>query len=330
MNNKNQQMTEGELQALVDSTDTGGRNPHGFPAKLIFGVALAWSLFQLYFSSPLPFILQAWLNGHGINITVALDDTKARSIHLAFAILLAFLSYPAFKNSPQNRIPLPDWILAIGGACLGAYYFIFYHHISTLIGQPTVLDLSSGVLGILVLLEATRRTLGLPLAIIAISFLVFNIAGPYLPQLIAHNANSLAIIIKQQWLTTEGIFGIALGVSTKFVFLFVLFGALLDKAGAGNYFIQTAFSLLGHFRGGPAKAAVIASGLTGLISGSSIANVVTTGTFTIPMMRKVGFSSEKAGAVEVASSVNGQIMPPVMGAAAFLMVEYVGISYFEV
>lgn len=330
MSDKAHKMSEEELQQLVDATDTGGRNPKGFPSRLIVMVAVAWSLFQIYFSSPLPFILQGWLNSQGIDLTVALDDTKARSIHLAFALFLAFLSYPAFSSSPQNRIPLPDWVLALGGAFLGAYYFIFYTHISTMTTQPTVLDLASGVLGILVLLEATRRTLGLPLAIIAVVFLTFNIIGPHLPQLIAHNANTLSIIIKQQWLTTEGIFGIALGVSTKFVFLFVLFGALLDKAGAGNYFIQTAFSLLGHFRGGPAKAAVIASGLTGLISGSSIANVVTTGTFTIPMMKKVGFSSEKSGAVEVASSVNGQIMPPVMGAAAFLMVEYVGISYFDV
>ncbi|MEL7348161.1 MAG: TRAP transporter permease, partial [Pseudomonadota bacterium] len=142
--------------------------------------------------------------------------------------------------------------------------------------------------------------------------------------------NSLSEVVNHQWITTEGVFGIALGVSTSFVFLFVLFGSLLDKAGAGNYFIQVAFSLMGHLRGGPAKAAVVSSAMTGLISGSSIANVVTTGTFTIPLMKKVGFSSEKSGAVEVASSVNGQIMPPVMGAAAFLMVEYVGIPYFDV
>lgn len=327
---KTGQMSEAELQELVAKTDTGGRNPRGFPAKLIVVVAILWSLFQIYFSSPWPFQLQGFLNQHNINLNVGLDDTKARSIHLAFALFLAFLSYPAFKSSPQKRIPIPDWILAFLGAFLGGYYFWFYNHISTMIGPPTMLDLAAGVLGILVLLEATRRTLGLPLAVIAVCFLIFNVVGPYLPTLIAHNSNSLSVIIKQQWLTTEGVFGVALGVSTKFVFLFVLFGALLDKAGAGSYFIQTAFSLLGHFRGGPAKAAVIASGLTGLISGSSIANVVTTGTFTIPMMKKVGFSAEKAGAVEVASSVNGQIMPPVMGAAAFLMVEYVGISYFEV
>ncbi len=331
MSDKTQQMTEEELQALVESTDTGGRNPHGFPAKLIFIVAIAWSLFQIYLVSPWMNDLQMLLNEYGIKaIRVDIGPTQARSVHLAFALFLAFLSYPAFSSSPQNRIPLNDWALALLGVFFGGYYFFFYQHISTMTGQPTMLDLGAGVFGIILLLEATRRTLGLPLAVIAVSFLAFNVAGPYLPQMIAHNANTLPIIMKQQWLSTEGVFGIALGVSTKFVFLFVLFGALLDKAGAGNYFIQTAFSLLGHFRGGPAKAAVIASGLTGLISGSSIANVVTTGTFTIPMMKKVGFSSEKSGAVEVASSVNGQIMPPVMGAAAFLMVEYVGITYFEV
>src|SRR5690606_24977427 len=148
--------------------------------------------------------------------------------------------------------------------------------------------------------------------------------------LLEHRGVSLHALANHQWITTEGVFGIALGVSTSFVFLFVLFGALLERAGAGHYFIQLAFSLLGHLRGGPAKAAVVSSALTGVISGSSIANVVTTGTFTIPMMKKVGFPREKAGAVEVASSVNGQIMPPVMGAAAFLMVEYVGIPYVEI
>jgi TRAP transporter 4TM/12TM fusion protein len=187
-----------------------------------------------------------------------------------------------------------------------------------------------GVVGILVLLEATRRALGPPLMVVAAVFIVYSLFGPHMPGILAHRGVSLSGLINHQWLTTQGVFGIALGVSTSFVFLFVLFGALLDKAGAGNYFIKVAFSLLGHYKGGPAKAAVVASGMTGLISGSSIANTVTTGTFTIPMMKRVGFSAEKAGAVEVSSSVNGQIMPPVMGAAAFLMVEYVGIPYVEV
>ncbi len=323
-------MNEDELQDLVASSDTGGRSPSANVRKLITITAIAWSLFQIYFAGFM-FKFQELVRAIGLeNLRVTIDDTKARSIHLAFALFLAFLSYPAFSKSPKNRIPISDWALALAGAVLGSYYFIFYQGIIERLGAPNTMDLVAGVAGVLVLLEATRRSLGLPLAIIAIIFLIFNFIGPHLPQLIAHNANKLTTIVNQQWITTEGVFGIALGVSTKFVFLFVLFGALLDKAGAGNYFIQTAFSLLGHLRGGPAKAAVIASGLTGLISGSSIANVVTTGTFTIPMMKKVGFSAEKSGAVEVASSVNGQIMPPVMGAAAFLMVEYVGITYFEV
>ena len=323
-------MNDDELQELVEQTETGGRHVAGNVKKLITFIAIAWSLFQLYFSSPLPFMFQQFLNSIGLDWTVVFDDTKARSIHLSFALFLAFLSYPAFKNSDKTCIPIADWALAFIGSFLGAYYFIFYDGIVTRVGIPNQMDVIAGVAGILILLEATRRSLGAPLAVIAMIFLAFNFMGPNLPQLLAHNANKITTIVNQQWITTEGVFGIALGVSTKFVFLFVLFGALLDKAGAGNYFIKTAFSLLGHLRGGPAKAAVIASGLTGLISGSSIANVVTTGTFTIPMMKKVGFSAEKSGAVEVASSVNGQIMPPVMGAAAFLMVEYVGISYFEV
>jgi len=191
-------------------------------------------------------------------------------------------------------------------------------------------DYVVAVIGIMILLEATRRALGPALMIVASVFLMYTVLGPQMPSIIAHKGNSLSEIVNHQWITTEGVFGIALGVSTSFVFLFVLFGSLLDRAGAGNYFIQVAFSLMGHMKGGPAKAAVVSSAMTGLISGSSIANVVTTGTFTIPLMKKVGFSSEKAGAVEVASSVNGQIMPPVMGAAAFLMVEYVGIPYPEV
>jgi TRAP transporter 4TM/12TM fusion protein len=256
--------------------------------------------------------------------------TEARSIHLAFALFLAYMAYPALKRSPRDRIPIQDWVLAAVAAFCGAYMFMFYEQLSQRPGAPIMQDVIIGVVGILLLLEATRRALGPPLMIVASVFLIYSLAGPWMPGILSHGGVSLYGLINHQWLTTQGVFGIALGVSTSFVFLFVLFGALLDKAGAGNYFIKVAFSLLGHYKGGPAKAAVVASAMTGLISGSSIANVVTTGTFTIPMMKRVGFSAEKSGAVEVASSVNGQIMPPVMGAAAFLMVEYVGISYVEV
>ncbi|WP_312913142.1 TRAP transporter permease [Stutzerimonas nitrititolerans] len=300
--------------------DVGARLPDGLMAHVIAGLALLWSLFQLWIASPLPFIFRIGV----------LNDTETRAIHLAFALLLAFLAYPAFKRSPRDRVPLVDIALGLVAAASAAYLFIFYQQLALRPGSLTTADLITACIGIPLLLEATRRALGPPLAIIALVFLIYSLAGPYMPGFLAHRGVSFTALANHQWITTEGVFGIALGVSTSFVFLFVLFGALLERAGAGHYFIQLAFSLLGHMRGGPAKAAVVSSALTGMISGSSIANVVTTGTFTIPMMKKVGFSKEKAGAVEVASSVNGQIMPPVMGAAAFLMVEYVGIPYVEI
>ena len=318
--NKRSTQSEVDLEDMVASSDSGSRNPLGAPGKLLVGVAAAWSLFQLWIASPLPFMA-------GVGV---FNATEARSIHLAFALFLAFMAYPATKRSPRDRIPLQDWVLAILAASAGAYMFVFYEQLADRPGAPILQDVIVGVTGLILLLEATRRALGPPLMIIASIFIFYSLAGPWMPGILAHRGVSLYGLVNHQWLTTQGVFGIALGVSTSFVFLFVLFGALLDKAGAGNYFIKVAFSLLGHYKGGPAKAAVVASGMTGLISGSSIANTVTTGTFTIPMMKRVGFSSEKAGAVEVSSSVNGQIMPPVMGAAAFLMVEYVGISYVEV
>ncbi|PNO55020.1 DUF3394 domain-containing protein [Aeromonas caviae] len=300
--------------------DVGARLPVGPMSWIIAGLALIWSLFQLWIASPLPFSL-------GIGV---LNDTETRSIHLAFAILLAYLVFPAMRSSPRDRVPLADIALGLVGAAVASYLFVMYQELAQRPGNLTTMDFAVACVGIPLLLEAARRALGPALAVIAIVFLAYSLAGPWMPSLLTHRGVSLHALANHQWITTEGVFGIALGVSTSFVFLFVLFGALLERAGAGHYFIQLAFSLLGHLRGGPAKAAVVASALTGVISGSSIANVVTTGTFTIPMMKRVGFSKEKAGAVEVASSVNGQIMPPVMGAAAFLMVEYVGIPYVEI
>jgi TRAP transporter 4TM/12TM fusion protein len=313
--------SRGTAQDIVAETDTGARNPTGAISKnILFYVPLAWTLFQLWYASPLPFIF---------NVAV-FNSTEARAIHLAFAIFLAFTAYPTFKSSPRNYIPIQDWIVALIGASCSAYLWIFYSALSQRPGAPTQTDLIVAVIGMVVLLEATRRALGPPLMVVATVFIIYTFFGSYMPDVIAHKGASLKKGMSHYWLTTEGVFGVALGVSTGMVFMFVLFGALLEAAGAGNYFIRSAFAGLGHLRGGPAKAAVVSSGLTGLVSGSSIANVVTTGTFTIPLMKKTGFSAEKAGAVEVACSTNGQLMPPVMGAAAFLMVEYVGISYIEV
>jgi TRAP transporter 4TM/12TM fusion protein len=313
--------SEEQLQEMVAETETGARNPTGaIPKKILFFVPLTWTLFQLWYASPLPFIF---------NIGV-LNSTEARAIHLAFAVFLAYTAYPTFKSSPRGYIPVQDWVVALIGAFCAAYLFIFYAGLAERSGDPTQLDLIVAVVGLVVLLEATRRALGPPLMIVAAVFIIYTFGGAYMPDVIAHKGASLVKGMSHYWLSTEGVFGVALGVSTGMVFMFVLFGSLLESAGAGNYFIRVAFGGLGHLRGGPAKAAVVSSGLTGLVSGSSIANVVTTGTFTIPLMKKVGFKAEKAGAVEVACSTNGQLMPPVMGAAAFLMVEYVGISYIEV
>ncbi len=323
-NKAEQAASNQQLEDLVASSDTGARSVAGPIGKLIAGVALFWSLFQLWIASPLPFLVGS--------IIPVLNSTHTRSVHLALAIFLAFMAFPALARSPRDRIPPQDWLFALVGSFCAAYLFLFYTELSERPGRPTDFDLVAAGIGIVFLLEATRRALGPPLMIVAIVFLAYVFFGdqPFIPEVIQWKGASFSKAMSHMWLTTEGVFGIALGVSTSFVFLFVLFGALLDRAGAGNYFIKVAFALLGHMRGGPAKAAVLSSAMTGLISGSSIANVVTTGTFTVPLMKRVGFSAEKAGSVEVASSVNGQIMPPVMGAAAFLMVEYVGIAYVEV
>jgi len=318
------QATEAELQAMIAATDTGARSPAGGVGKLIVATAFSWSVFQLWIASPLPYmdVFSSWLP--------VLNNTDTRSIHLAFAIALAFLAYPALKSSPRDRIPIQDWILAAGGIVVTMYLSIFAVELGDRPGLPTTTDLVIAGVGIVLVLEAARRALGPPLMVIAGIFLCYVFFGHLGPDIIAWKGASFGKAMSHMWLTQEGVFGVALGVSASMVFLFVLFGSMLEKAGAGNYFIWVAFSLLGHMRGGPAKAAVVSSALTGLVSGSSIANVVTTGTFTIPLMKRVGFSAEKAGAVEVASSTNGQLTPPVMGAAAFLMIEFVGISYIEV
>ncbi|MET0066258.1 MAG: TRAP transporter fused permease subunit [Candidatus Thiodiazotropha sp.] len=304
---------------MIEAVEYGGRRPRGLMRQFLLGTALCWSLFQLWVASPLPFAL-------GIGV---FNNTEVRSIHLAFAVFLAYLSFP-FRRQITHRIPPIDYLLALAAAFCAAYLYLFYESLADRAGAPTGWDIGIAVSGVLLLLEATRRALGWPLTLIGLTFLAYTFAGPWLPDLLAHKGASLSRVASHQWLSTEGVFGVAVGVSAGFVFLFVLFGSLLEQAGGGHYFIRVAYALVGHRRGGPAKAAVLASGLTGMVSGSSIANVVTTGTFTIPLMKRLGFPAEKAGAVEVAASTNGQIMPPVMGAAAFLMVEYLNISYLEV
>ncbi len=303
------------------------RNLTGFHLKLVAFIAITWSLFQLWYASPFPF----WFN-FGM-----FKGLPARAIHLGFALLLAFLIFPYARGKKVNFI---DILIAITGAVCCLYIYVFYDQLVDRGGILLKLNFSNdftipielilGIIGILILLEATRRVIGIPLVVIAVCFLLFSYFGQYAPDIISHGGLSLKRLVGFQWFDQEAIFGIPIGVSVDFIFLFVLFGALLETAGGGKYFLDLAFAMVGKMRGGPAKAAILGSGMTGLISGSSIANTVTTGTFTIPIMKKTGFSKEKAGAIEVSSSVNGQIMPPVMGAAAFVMASFIGVTYFEV
>jgi len=311
-----------KLDDIVSTVDTGAREVTSWARKFLALIALSWSLFQLWIASPFPYMFADWIP--------LLNSTHTRSAHLGFAMFLAFVAFPALKRSPRKSVPIQDWIFALTATCSALYIAVFSNELADRPGLPILQDLVLSGIGLVFLLEATRRSLGLPMMCIALLFLSYVFFGENAPEIIAWKGASFNKAMSHMWLSQEGVFGIGLGVSTGFIFLFVLFGALLEKAGAGNYFTKVAFALLGHYRGGPAKAAVVSSGMNGMISGSSIANVVITGTFTIPLMKRVGFSPEKAGAVEVAASTNGQLMPPIMGAAAFLMIEYVGISYLEV
>ena len=302
---------------------------HNWNLKLVGFLAITWSLFQLWYASPLPFILDF---GKFI-------DVPARAIHLAFGMGLCFLAYPAIKSKRNSSINISDYTLAFISTLATIYLVIEYEGLVyrqgilaslNFFGLKIPYELILGGLGIILLLEATRRAIGIPLVAIALIFLLFSIFGQKMPDLISHQGLSITRLVGYHWFGGEAIFGIPISVSVSFIFLFVLFGATLDAAGGGKYFLNLAFALVGKMRGGPAKAAILASGLTGLISGSSVANTVTTGTFTIPIMKRTGLSPTKAGAIEVAASVNGQIMPPIMGAAAFVMAELLGISYFTV
>ncbi|MEQ8297700.1 MAG: TRAP transporter permease [Nitratireductor sp.] len=315
-----------DVDMMVAEVESGARNATGLAGRIIIAIAFVWALFQIYIASNIPFTLTS-LTG----FNVVFNNQEARQIHLAFALVLAMLAYPLFKSSARDRVPVYDWALAVLGAASCLYLLWFKEDIAGRAGLPTTTDLVFSSIGMLALGIAVYRALGLPLVIVASVFVFYVFFGhlSWMPDAIQWKGASFGKAMWHYWMQTEGVFGVALGVSASMIFLFVLFGSLLEKAGAGNFFIKLAFALLGHLRGGPAKAAVVASALSGLYSGSSIANVVTTGTFTIPLMKRTGFKPEKAGAVEVASSTNGQLTPPVMGAAAFLISEFTGVAYPE-
>lgn len=304
------EFSEENIEEIEGQRDFGKRD---WQYWIIALIAFLWSIFQLYIAY------------------VPTNSTISRSIHLGFAMMLTFLMYPPLKSYLRS-IPTFYIDIVIGAIATFAalYLFLDFKGLSLRPGAYITRDVVVAIVGTALLLEASRRVIGSALAIVAMVFIAYDYFGPYMPELIAHKGASIEKLTGQLYLTTNGIFGVPLGVSASFVFLFVLFGAMLERAGAGEYFIKLSYAFLGRYRGGPAKASVVASGLTGMISGSSTANVVTTGTFTIPLMKKVGMSPEKSAAIEVAASTNGQLMPPIMGAAAFIIAEYLGIGYTDV
>ena len=285
----------------------------GLMARIVAAIAISFSLFQLYTAA------------FGV-----LDAQLQRAVHLGFGLALTFLLHPTLKKWPRNKLHPFDAVLAVLGAAAPLYIVLQYQELVQRAGMISNLDYVVGVLGILLVIEAARRIVGLPMVCVVLVFLAYAFAGPYMPGILAHRGLSLKQAVGHLFFTTEGIFGIPLGVSSTFIFLFILFGAYLESTGLGKFFIDLANSLAGWASGGPAKVAVLSSGLMGTVSGSSVANVVGTGSLTIPMMKKLGYHKNFAGAVEAAASTGGQLMPPVMGAAAFLMAEFVGVPYSDV
>jgi TRAP transporter 4TM/12TM fusion protein len=285
-------------------------------AKTLAVIGVALSLFQLYTAG-----------------LVAMTAMRHRSVFLTCILVMTFLTKPLYKGARKDRFNgalVVDLILAATAIAVGAYIFIDLQGIFERQGDWSRWDFAIGITLVLLVLEATRRVIGYNLMIIASAALLFAYFGPYMPELIVHKGYSIERIATTLSLTTEGIFGLPLGVASTFVFIFILFGAFLDKTGAGKFFIDLSYSITGRFSGGPAKTAVIASGFMGSVAGSAVANVVATGSFTIPMMKKIGYRKHVAAAVEAAASTGGQLMPPIMGAGAFLMAEFTQTPYLEI
>jgi TRAP transporter 4TM/12TM fusion protein len=311
-------LSQEQQDALIEKYDpeAGTRKLTGVFGWIAFIGLLSFSLFQTYTS-----------------IFGVLTAQLQRSIHLGFALALIFLLFPARKKnkSKNHKVAWYDVLLALASVAVGAYWPLMIDDLVLRVGMLTPLDYYIGLLAIILVLEATRRAVGLPITIIAGLFLAYAVYGPYMPSFLAHRGLSLDRLVQTMFYTTEGILGTPIGVSATYIFLFLLFGAFLVKTGVGEYFNDLSIAIAGRSIGGPAKVAIFSSALQGTISGSSVANVVTSGAFTIPMMKRLGYKKEFAGAVEAASSTGGQLMPPVMGAAAFLMVEFIGgISYWDI
>lgn len=320
MSKENKTLSAEEQQAILEKYDpeSATRKLTGLLAWIVFFGLLAFSLFQLYTAIVSVFTAQI-----------------QRSVHLGFALSLIFLLFPMTKSKKKTgkwQVSPLDIVLALLSIAVGAYWPLFMEDIAMRVGILTTTDFVIGLIAILLVLEATRRAVGLPITIIAVIFMVYGLFGQYMPGFLQHGGLSLERLVQTMFFTTEGILGTPLGVSATFIFLFLLFGSFLIQTGVGQYFNDLSAAIAGKRVGGPAKVAIFSSALQGTISGSSVANVVTSGSFTIPMMKKLGYKKEFAGAVEAAASTGGQLMPPIMGAAAFLMVEFIGngITYWDI
>jgi len=289
----------------------------GYAGLVVAIVAITMSVYHVY-----------------VRLTVYAPDQHALLfITLGFSLVLSFLLWPRRKDATPDRIPWSDLgLAALSLACVG-YMFVNYDYIVNRFptAHPlTAMDMLVGGVGILLVLEATRRTIGASLPIVAIVFLVYALAGQWLFGFLHHRGLTAEITIDQSWFTTEGVFGVPLQVAGTYVILFIIFGTFLERSGAGQFFMNFANAIAGGARGGPGKVAVVSSSLFGTISGSAVANVMVDGWLTIPMMKKTGFKPEAAAAIEAVASTGGQIMPPIMGAAAFVMAEFLGASYTQV
>nr|WP_246231700.1 TRAP transporter permease [Sporosarcina jiandibaonis] len=311
-------LSEEEQLEILQKYDpeSNTRNVSGLFKKIVFFGLLAFSIFQLYTAIGTPYT--AYIQ---------------RSIHLGFALSLIFLLFPARKKikGRRNKVPFYDIILSLLAIGVGLYWPLLIGDLVLRVGRISTLDMIVGVLAILLTMEAARRAVGLPITIISATFLVYAFYGQHFPGFLAHRGQDLKSVVQLMFFTTDGILGTPISVSSTFIFVFLLFGSFLVKTGVGAYFNDLAVVLAGRLVGGPAKVAIFSSALQGTISGSSVANVVGSGSYTIPMMKKLGYKKEFAGGVEAAASTGGQIMPPIMGAAAFLMVEFIGgITYWQI
>lgn len=308
-------VSEDKQQEIMEKydNDASTRNPSGIPGMILKATAIAMACFHIYTA-----------------VFGMMEAQRHRAMHLSFVLALGFMMYPALKKKKTKNPTVADWILALAGAVSSLYIVVNYNQIFLRGGIPNQMDIIMGITLSLVILECVRRVVGIQLLIIAVVFIAYAYLGRYMPGIFKHRGASITRMVDHLYMTVEGIFSTALGTSATYITLFVIFAAFLERSGFSNFIKDIAMALAGGAVGGPAKVSVVTSAAFGTISGSAAANVVTTGAFTIPLMKDTGYPKEFAAAVEAVASTGGQLMPPIMGSAAFIMADYLGIAYIEI